>query len=343
MPILALPAHGDIVQRIEDAVELAPARRQPIGDRRRHRRLVMTIDDAGRLERPQPLGQDLGRDAGDLTLQLAEANRPAIPKNPQDIGRPGSHEQPKDGVHRTAGWVTAAHDRLQKLSLVVTFRYLLFFYNLVTNIHQTSPAPPRRVFMARIVIAYHSGYGHTAVQAEAVARGARSVPGAAVQLVKVEDAEQHWPDLAAADAIIFGAPTYMGSASAAFKTFMDASSKPWSTQAWKDKIAAGCTNSASQSGDKLSTLQQLAVFAAQHAMVWVGLGLMPGNNSSKGSTEDLNRLGSFLGAMAQSNADQGPEHGPTAADQRTAEHLGRRVAETALRWQRGHLDAVAAA
>ncbi len=197
--------------------------------------------------------------------------------------------------------------------------------------------------MARIVIAYHSGYGHTAVQAEAVARGARSVPGAAVQLVKVEDAEQHWPDLAAADAIIFGAPTYMGSASAAFKTFMDASSKPWSTQAWKDKIAAGFTNSASQSGDKLSTLQQLAVFAAQHAMVWVGLGLMPGNNSSKGSTEDLNRLGSFLGAMAQSNADQGHEHGPTAADQRTAEHLGRRVAETALRWQRGHRDAVAAA
>ena len=197
--------------------------------------------------------------------------------------------------------------------------------------------------MARIVIVYHSGYGHTAVQAEAVARGARGIAGAAVQLVKVEDAEQHWPDLAAADAIIFGAPTYMGSASAAFKTFMDASSKPWSTQAWKDKIAAGFTNSASQSGDKLSTLQQLAVFAAQHAMVWVGLGLMPGNNSSKGSTEDLNRLGSFLGAMAQSNADQGPEHGPTAADQRTAEHLGRRVAETALRWQRGHRDAVAAA
>ena len=197
--------------------------------------------------------------------------------------------------------------------------------------------------MARIVIAYHSGYGHTAVQAEAVARGARSVAGAAVQLVKVEDAEQHWPDLAAADAIIFGAPTYMGSASAAFKTFMDASSKPWSTEAWKDKIAAGFTNSASQSGDKLSTLQQLAVFAAQHAMVWVGLGLMPGNNSSKGSTEDLNRLGSFLGAMAQSNADQGPEHGPTTADQRTAEHLGRRLAETALRWQRGRLDAAVAA
>jgi NAD(P)H dehydrogenase (quinone) len=197
--------------------------------------------------------------------------------------------------------------------------------------------------MARIVIVYHSAYGHTAVQAEAVARGARGIAGATVSLVKVEDAEQHWGDLAAADAIIFGAPTYMGSASAAFKTFMDASSKPWSTQDWKDKLAAGFTNSASQSGDKLNTLQQLAVFAAQHGMVWVGLGLMPGNNSSKGSTDDLNRLGSFLGAMAQSNADQGPEHGPTAADQRTAEHLGRRVAEAALRWQRGRQEEAAAA
>src|SRR6266700_2438460 len=112
--------------------------------------------------------------------------------------------------------------------------------------------------MARIVIVYHSGYGHTAVQAEAVARGARGIAGAAVQLVKVEDADQHWPDLADADAIIFGTPTYMGSASAAVRTFMDTSSKPWAAQAWKDKIAAGFTNSASQSGDKLSTLQQLS-------------------------------------------------------------------------------------
>jgi multimeric flavodoxin WrbA len=124
---------------------------------------------------------------------------------------------------------------------------------------------------------------------------------------------------------------------------MDASSKAWFTQDWKDKLAAGFTNSASQNGDKLNTLQQLAVFAAQHSMVWVGLGLLPGNNSSKGSTDDLNRLGSFLGAMAQSNSDQGPEQGPTAADLRTAEHLGRRVAETALRWQRGRQEEAVAA
>lgn len=187
--------------------------------------------------------------------------------------------------------------------------------------------------MTRIAIVYHSGYGHTAQQAQAVATGALSSPGVIAELVKVEDVERHWPDLEKADAIVFGSPTYMGSASAPFKAFMDASSKAWAGQAWKDKLAAGFTNSASQSGDKLNTLQQLAVFAAQHGMIWVGLGLMPGNNSSAGSVNDLNRIGSFLGAMAQSNADQGPEAGPPAADLKTAEHLGRRVAEAAKRWR----------
>jgi multimeric flavodoxin WrbA len=119
----------------------------------------------------------------------------------------------------------------------------------------------------------------------------------------------------------------MGSVSGPFKTWMDGTSKVWGQ--WNGKLAAGFTNSASQSGDKLSTLMQISVFAAQHGMIWVSLGLMPGNNNSKGSVNDLNRLGSFLGAMAQSNADQGPEHGPIASDLETAKHLGQRVAETA--------------
>ena len=186
--------------------------------------------------------------------------------------------------------------------------------------------------MTLIAIVYHSGYGHTARQAEAVATGALTVADTNIALVKVEDVDQHWSTLEQSDAIIFGSPTYMGSASAPFKAFMDASSKAWAGQKWKDKFAAGFTNSASQSGDKLNTLQQLAVFAAQHGMIWIGLGLMPGNNTSNSSPNDLNRLGSYLGAMAQSNADQGPEFGPTAADLKTAEHLGSRVANICRRW-----------
>jgi NAD(P)H dehydrogenase (quinone) len=181
--------------------------------------------------------------------------------------------------------------------------------------------------MTKVAMVYHSGYGHTQRQAEAVADGIARVAGAKPVLIPVAEAEARIAELNAADAIVFGSPTYMGSVSGPFKTWMDSTSKVWGQ--WNGKLAAGFTNSASQSGDKLNTLMQISVFAAQHGMIWVSLGLMPGNNNSKGSVNDLNRLGSFLGAMAQSNADQGPEHGPIASDLETAKYLGQRVAETA--------------
>ena len=189
--------------------------------------------------------------------------------------------------------------------------------------------------MTQVAVVYHSGYGHTARQAQAVFEGAQSVAGVEAKLLSVDTMDDaFWVELAAADAIIFGAPTYMGSASAKFKEFMDASSKSWFAMGgagWKDKIAAGFTNSASQSGDKLGTLIEMMVFANQHGMIWTGLGLPPGNNSSKGSLDDLNRLGSFSGAMAQSNADQGAD-AMRDSDLKTAAHLGRRVAETAQKF-----------
>jgi NAD(P)H dehydrogenase (quinone) len=184
--------------------------------------------------------------------------------------------------------------------------------------------------MTRIAIVHHSGYGHTARIAEHVRQGAESVPGVEATLVPVDQAAQHWERLAQADAIIFGSPTYMGGVSAPFKAFMDESSKVWAGQGWKDKLAAGFTNSASWSGDKLNTLIQLMIFASQHGMLWVSLGLMPGNNNSKGSSADLNRVGSFSGAMAQSNADEGAD-AMAESDLLTAAHLGRRVAEQARR------------
>src|SRR5439155_14127707 len=106
--------------------------------------------------------------------------------------------------------------------------------------------------------------------------------------------------LAAADAIVFGCPTYMGSASAQFKQFMDATAAVWALQGWRDKLAAGFTHSAAPSGDKLGTLTQLAVFAAQHGMVWISLGLPPTYIEVGTADGDTNRLGSHLGAMAQS-------------------------------------------
>ncbi|MGW4540102.1 flavodoxin family protein [Streptomyces chartreusis] len=179
-----------------------------------------------------------------------------------------------------------------------------------------------------VSIAYHSGFGHTAVIAEAVRAGAVEA-GAEVHLIKVDEiTEEQWATLDASDAIVFGSPTYMGTASGAFHVFAEATSKRWAERAWTDKLAAGFTNSASKSGDKLHTLQFFQILAAQLGMHWVNLGLLPGWNSSTGSEHDINRLGFFAGAAAQTNADQGPD-AVHKADVATAEHLGRRVTETA--------------
>lgn len=188
----------------------------------------------------------------------------------------------------------------------------------------------------RVAIAYHSGYGHTERQAQAVAEGVNSVVGMDADLIPVEDlvdAESPgWEKLDQAEGIIFGSPTYMGSASAAFKAFMDASSGRWMEQKWADKIAAGFTNSGSQNGDKQNTLIQFCTLAAQQGMVWVNLNLMPGNNHSGGSKEDLNQLGASLGAMAQSNVDVDADQAPGPSDLKTASALGANVARAVIRW-----------
>jgi multimeric flavodoxin WrbA len=182
-----------------------------------------------------------------------------------------------------------------------------------------------------ISIVYDSGYGHTAKQAQAVAEGVRKVPGAQAELIAVADDAMPWETLEASEAIVFGAPTYNGSPSARFKQFCENSTRPaWNELKWRNKVAAGFTDSGAQNGDKLHSLISMALFAAQHGMLWVGLDLKPGN---RGSVHDLNRLGSWLGAMAQSNGDQGPDEAPTESDLETAAYLGERVAETVRRLQ----------
>ncbi|MEU6556434.1 flavodoxin family protein [Streptomyces sp. NPDC046915] len=185
-----------------------------------------------------------------------------------------------------------------------------------------------------VAVAFHSGYGHTAVLAEAVARGADEA-GAEVLSIPVDTiTDEQWARLDTADAIVFGSPTYMGTASAAFHAFAEASSKRWAVQGWVDKIAAGFTNSGGKSGDKSSTLGYFSTLAAQHGMHWVNLGLLPGWGSTTGSENDINRLGYFLGAGAQTPTDTGPE-GVHKADIATAETLGARVARVASIFKAG--------
>ncbi len=141
--------------------------------------------------------------------------------------------------------------------------------------------------------------------------------------------------LGSSDAIIFGAPTYMGSAHGLFKLFLEACFTAWLDQDWKDKIAAGFTNSAARSGDKLITLEQLVIFAMQMSMVWVGVGDQPGGNTLNAGPNDVNASGAWLGLMTQSVPDGGAEESPCPGDRLTAERFGRRIARTTARWMIG--------
>jgi NAD(P)H dehydrogenase (quinone) len=185
--------------------------------------------------------------------------------------------------------------------------------------------------MPNIIVIYHSGYGHTAKQAQAVAEGAGAILIAISAEGNISDVE--WATLDAADAIIMGSPTYMGSVSWQFKKFADASSKPWFTQKWKNKIAAGFTNSATMNGDKLSTLHYLFTLAMQHSMIWTGTAMMP-SNSKAAQRNDVNYVGSFSGAMSVSPSDASPDE-MLPGDLETAKLFGRRVAEVTAQWVAG--------
>jgi len=184
--------------------------------------------------------------------------------------------------------------------------------------------------MKTLTVIYHSGYGHTTNQAKAIVSGIDSVENVQAQLIAIDQqgeiTESDWETLDASDAIIFGSPTYMGMASWQFKRFADATSKRWFNQAWKNKLAAGFTNSASMNGDKHSTLHYFMTLAMQHSMLWVGTGMMP-SNTKAATRDDLNYLGSFAGLMAQSPSDAGADEAPTRGDLETAKAFGVRIAE----------------
>ncbi|MHA3891235.1 flavodoxin family protein [Acinetobacter sp. GXMZU3951] len=176
--------------------------------------------------------------------------------------------------------------------------------------------------MSNIAVVYFSGYGHTKVIAQTMANKI------AAHLIEIDSngeiQEQDWHTLDQSDAIVFGAPTYMGSAPWQFKKFADASSKKWFTRAWQDKIFAGFTNSASLNGDKQVTLIQLQTLASQHGGIWVSLGLLPANTKSA-TREDVNNLGGSVGLLVQTPSDAGVEEIPSG-DLQTAEVYAQRIA-----------------
>ncbi|MBX2968463.1 MAG: flavodoxin family protein [Cyclobacteriaceae bacterium] len=179
----------------------------------------------------------------------------------------------------------------------------------------------------KIAIIYHSGFGHTKVVADRIALGARKVLSM-VTVLSSEEATVHLHLLNEADTLVFGSPTYFGNVSAEFKKFMEASGSIWAKQAWKNKLAAGFTNSSSTNGDKLNTLINLSLFAAQHSMLWIPLGILPRYDQDGKQLPEHNGMASYLGLMTLS--DNSHHHFNEPADLLTAELFGERIARITL-------------
>ncbi len=192
----------------------------------------------------------------------------------------------------------------------------------------------------KIAIVYHSRYGHTKVQAEAVREGVESISGVQVMFMTTEEAIADIDSLDSCDGMIFGSPTYMGNMSADMKKFIEASVSKWGKQVWRNKIAGGFSNSSNFYGDKANTIIGLMTFAMQQGMIWVGVGdLVAANDHASMKKIDgpganaINRVSASIGPMAASFEIAAPD-APGAGDLATARNYGKRIAEVTKRFNK---------
>jgi len=147
--------------------------------------------------------------------------------------------------------------------------------------------------MVKVLVLFYSTYGHIYKLAQAVAEGAKQIPGAEVTLKRVAetlpkevlekmwalDAQKQFADVPIADvaeltqydAILFGTPTRFGSMAAQMKAFLDATGGHWATGALVGKVAGVFTSSASQHGGQESTILNFHTFLLHQGFVIVGL------------------------------------------------------------------------
>ncbi|MEP1962237.1 flavodoxin family protein [Tateyamaria sp.] len=179
-----------------------------------------------------------------------------------------------------------------------------------------------------IALPYYSGAGHTAQLAKAIATGA-SCDGIVARCIDIEAiTDADWDTLDQAKAILFGAPTYMGSVAARYGTFLEEAGERWMDQGWQDKLAGGFTVATFGSGDKLATLQRFSIFAAQMGMIWVG----PTDIGAPvfPEREGVNADGGWLGLMATSA--RSPRGSVRPGDLETAQRFGARIAAMTKRF-----------
>jgi len=176
---------------------------------------------------------------------------------------------------------------------------------------------------ANLSIIYDNDSCSTKVIADSIMLGVKSINNVECNMYSAGFAINNPAPLLESDAIIFGSPTYFGNVSARTKSFMDSTTDIWKYKKWKNKIAAAFTHSSAISGDKLSTLLSIFIFAQQHGMIWVGLDIKSRTKIEGGY--ELNKFGSWVGLMTES-LQQNNQMAITD-DLRTAQYFGARIAK----------------
>ena len=143
--------------------------------------------------------------------------------------------------------------------------------------------------MTKVLVLYHSTYGHVEAMAEAVAEGARSVEGVEVDIKRVPELvpeelakssgyklDQAAPiakvdELADYDAVIVGAGTRYGTAASQMRNFLDQTGGIWMKGGLVGKVGSAFTSTATQHGGQETTLMGLIQTLLHHGMVIAGL------------------------------------------------------------------------
>ncbi|WP_298744380.1 NAD(P)H:quinone oxidoreductase [uncultured Brevundimonas sp.] len=195
--------------------------------------------------------------------------------------------------------------------------------------------------MPRILVLYHSTYGHVEAMAEAVAEGARGVDGATADIKRVPELvpeelarqsgyklDQAAPiaavdDLAEYDAVIVGAGTRYGTAASQMRNFLDQTGGLWMKGALVGKVGSAFTSTATQHGGQETTLIGLIQTLLHHGMTITGL---PYAWQGQMTMDEITG-GSPYGATTITGADGSRR--PSANELEGARWQGRHVAETA--------------
>ena len=196
--------------------------------------------------------------------------------------------------------------------------------------------------MPKVLVLYHSAYGHIETMAKAVAEGARGA-GAEVDIKRVPETvpeavakashfklDQEAPiatieDLANYDAVIVGAGTRFGRMNAQMASFLDQAGGLWARGALNGKVGGAFTSTATQHGGQETTLFSIITNLLHFGMVVVGLDYGHAGQMTLGEITG----GSPYGATTIAGGDGSRQ--PTENELDGARYQGRKVAETAAK------------